>query len=51
MLWNNDFWLWFDDDDGVLSLGGHSFAIVEVYLGMLKDFSSMVWFLLFYYHL
>ena len=39
------------DDDDALSLGGHSFAIVEVYLGMLKDFSSMVWFLLFYYHL
>jgi len=28
-----------DDDDGVLSLGGHSFAIVEVYFGVLKDFS------------
>ena len=28
-----------DDDDGVLSLAGHSFVIVEVYFGMLKVFS------------
>jgi hypothetical protein len=40
-----------DDDDGVLSLGGHSFAIVEVYFGMLKTFLGLVWSLLCYYHL
>jgi hypothetical protein len=28
------FWLWFDDDDGALSLEGHSLAFVEVYFGM-----------------
>jgi hypothetical protein len=36
--WNNDFWLWCDDDDGALSLGGHSLAFVEVYFGMLMIF-------------
>ena len=38
MLWNNAFWLWFDDDDGALSLEGHSLAFVEVYFGMLMFF-------------
>jgi hypothetical protein len=27
-----------DDDGGVLSLGGHSLAFVEVYFGMLRIF-------------
>ena len=38
MLWKNDFWLWFDDDDGALSLGVHSLAFMEVYFGMLMLF-------------
>jgi hypothetical protein len=38
VLWNNDFWLYFDDDDGALSLGGHSIFFVEVYFGMLMLF-------------
>ena len=44
MVWNNDFWLWLNDDDGALSLGGHFLAIVEVYFGMLKAFLGYVWF-------
>jgi hypothetical protein len=38
MIWNNVFWLWCDDDDGALSVGGHSLAFVEVYFGMLMFF-------------
>jgi hypothetical protein len=34
-----------DDDDGVLSLGGHSLAFVEVYFDMLRLFLEMVWFI------
>jgi hypothetical protein len=45
VLWNNAFWLWFDDDDGALSLGGHSLAFVEVYFGMLRLF--LEWYGLF----
>ena len=45
MVWNNDFWLWLNDDDGVLSLGGHFLAIVEVYFGMLRIF--LEWYGLF----
>jgi hypothetical protein len=45
VLWNNAFWLWCDDDDGVLSLGGHSLAFVEVYFGMLMLF--LEWYGLF----
>jgi hypothetical protein len=33
VLWNNDFWLWFDDDDGALSLEGHSLSFVEIHFG------------------
>ena len=45
MLWNNAFLLWCDDDDGALSLGGHSLAFVEVYFGMLMFF--LEWYGLF----
>jgi hypothetical protein len=45
VLWNNAFWLWCDDDDGALSLGGHSLAFVEVYFGMLMFF--LEWYGLF----
>jgi hypothetical protein len=38
VLWNNAFWLCFDDGDGALSLGGHSLDFVEVYFGMLMIF-------------
>jgi hypothetical protein len=45
VLWNNVFWLCFDDDDdGALSLG-HSLAFVEVYFGMLMFF--LEWYGLF----
>jgi hypothetical protein len=39
VLWNNVFLVMVVDDDGALSLGGHSFTIVEVSFGMLKAFS------------
>jgi hypothetical protein len=38
VLWNNAFMVMVDDDDGVLSLEGHSLAFVEVYFGMLRIF-------------
>jgi hypothetical protein len=39
VLWNNAFMVMVDDDDGALSLGGQFFDVVEVYFGMLRDFS------------
>jgi hypothetical protein len=38
VIWNNAFWLWCDDDDGALSLRGHSLSFVGVYFGMLMLF-------------
>jgi hypothetical protein len=39
VLWNNAFVVMVNDDDGALSLGGQMFYVVEVYFGMLRDFS------------
>ena len=44
VLWNNAFWLWLNDDDGALYLGGHFLAIVEVYFRILRIFLEMEWF-------
>ena len=47
VLWNNYFMVMVDDDDGALSLGGHSLDFVEVYFDILRIFSRMVWYILF----
>jgi hypothetical protein len=47
VIWNNYFMVMVDDDDGALSLGGHSLDFVEVYFDILRIFSRMVWYILF----